>query len=83
MPIILQTVTSDSMDHLDPTKKDDYRDLPRHGPNEYPLHIRESELYWIYIDEYFGIKRIKAWEASVFIREHNRDIIEENKNARW
>jgi hypothetical protein len=81
-PLVMRTrsVTSDSMDHLDPAISD-YRDVFWRKGND--LQVNEIELSWKILVDDFSIDRFKAWEASVYMYEHAHDIVKENKASRW
>jgi hypothetical protein len=83
-PLVMKTrsVTSDSMDHLDP-RISDYRDVRWKKSHEIPLRLNETELSWKILADDFAIDRFKAWEASVYMYEHAHDIVKENKASRW
>mmetsp|Transcript_27497 Transcript_27497/g.30856 ORF Transcript_27497/g.30856 Transcript_27497/m.30856 type:complete len:554 (-) Transcript_27497:78-1739(-) len=83
LPFILKSrsITSDSMDHMDPKRKD-YRDLPWEKKMDHPLLINETEKIWRILEDDFSINRFKAWETSIYLRDNLESIIEENKNSR-
>jgi len=83
LPFVLKSrsVTSDSMDHMDPKQKD-YRDLPWEKKMDHPLLMNETEKIWRILEDDFSINRFKAWETSIYLRENLESIIEENKNSR-
>ncbi|MGK3753876.1 MAG: hypothetical protein ACI8RD_006183 [Bacillariaceae sp.] len=83
LPFILKSrsITSDSMDHMDP-KREDYRDLPWEGKMDHPLLINETERIWRILQDDFSINRLMAWETSMYLRENLQSIIQENKNSR-
>jgi hypothetical protein len=84
IPLILKTrtITSDSMDHLDPNKED-YRDLAWETRDEHPLLVNASEPGWRLLEQEFFIDRLQAWETSVYLYEHVQEIIQENRASRW
>ena len=83
LPFILKSrsITSDSMDHMDPKRKD-YRDLPWESKADHPLLINETERIWRILEEDFSIDRLMAWQTSVYLRENLGSIIEENNHSR-
>jgi hypothetical protein len=84
VPLIVKSrsVTSDSMDHLNPLK-DDYRDHGWMDADDCPLWINETEKTWEILEKDFAIDRWKAWKASIYMYEHVLDIIKENEASRW
>lgn len=82
-PFVLKsrTITSDSMDHMNP-KLTDYRDLPWHNETEFPLWVNETEKTWLILRNEFGIDRVKAWKTSMYLREHMDAILQQNREAR-
>lgn len=85
IPLIVKSrsVTSDSMDHLNPQQANDYRDHTWHDSNHSPLWVNETENTWRVLEKEFGIDRFKAWKTSIYMHQHVLEIITENQAARW
>ncbi len=77
-----RTITSDSMDHLNVGKQNDYRDISWLNESDYPLLINDTERMWGILGSEFSIDRRKAWELSAYIFEHRHSIILQNKQSR-
>ena len=77
-----RTITSDSMDHLNVGKTNDYRDISWLNASDFPLLINDTERMWGVLGTEFAINRTKARETSAFIFEHRQSIIKQNKNSR-
>ena len=82
-PLVLKTrtVTSDSLDHLNPTIED-YRDDPK-SVDWHPLFIHESEHMWNILKHNFSISRHEAWKTSLYLLENVNEIVVENGASRW
>jgi hypothetical protein len=77
-----RTITSDSMDHMNPRKTDDYRDVAWLNKTDYPLLINETERMWNVLTKEFAIDRLNAWETSTYIFDNRRLILRQNKDSR-
>jgi hypothetical protein len=77
-----RTITSDSMDHMNPRKTDDYRDVAWLNKTDYPLLINETERMWNVLTKEFSIDRLHAWETSTYIFDNRRLILRQNKDSR-
>ncbi|VEU33315.1 unnamed protein product [Pseudo-nitzschia multistriata] len=77
-----RTITSDSMDHMNPRKSDDYRDVSWLNETAYPLLTNRVEEMWKILGRDFSIDRTSAWETSMYLYENRRLIVRENKNSR-
>merc|ERR1712224_335928 len=71
-----------SMDHLNVGRTKDYRDIAWLNASDYPLLTNDTEIFWDILKEEFSINRKKAWELSVYIYEHRKSIIHQNKESR-
>ncbi|VEU33580.1 unnamed protein product [Pseudo-nitzschia multistriata] len=77
-----RSITSDSMDHMDPRNKD-YRDLPWESKEEHPLLALDApEQMWGIVRDEFSIDQKKARETSVYLRENLASILKENRDSR-
>jgi hypothetical protein len=76
VPLVLKTrtITSDSMDHLNPNKND-YRDLEWEEVDDHPLWINETEKTWKILEQDFAVDRLQAWHTSMYLFEHVLEII--------
>ena len=77
-----RTITSDSMDHINPKKADDYRDVAWLNKTDYPLIINATERMWNTLRTEFSINRSRAWETSVYIFNNREIILKQNKDSR-
>eukprot|EP00536_Pseudo-nitzschia_multiseries_P018643 jgi/Psemu1/56589/gm1.56589_g len=83
-PYVLKSrsITSDSMDHMDPRRKD-YRDLPWENATDHPLlGLDEPEWMWGVVRDGFSIDRNSAQITSAYLRENLAAILQENKDSR-
>jgi hypothetical protein len=78
-PLVMRTrsVTSNSMDHLDPGESD-YRDVRWIKSLRIPLGFNETTLSLQILADDCSIDRFRTWEASVYMHEHAHDIVKEN-----
>lgn len=83
-PFILKSrsITSDSMENMNPRKPFDYRDVAWLNKTENPLWVNETELVWDILKDDFSVDRRQAWKVSVYLFEHRRDILRQNKDSR-
>uniref|UniRef100_A0A7S4ASY2 Uncharacterized protein n=1 Tax=Pseudo-nitzschia australis TaxID=44445 RepID=A0A7S4ASY2_9STRA len=78
-----RTITSDSMDHMNPRRADDdYRDISWLNKTDYPLLINETEHLWLDLMQNFSIDRSRAWETSVYLFRNRRRILRQNRDLR-
>ncbi|KAL3923829.1 MAG: hypothetical protein SGILL_001419 [Bacillariaceae sp.] len=76
-----RSITSDSMDHMNPKHKD-YRDNNWENKTEHVLFVNETEHTWRILQEEFSIKRLEAWNVSVYLRDNAEEIVKENQQSR-
>lgn len=77
-----RSITSDSMENMNPKKPDDYRDVAWLNKTQNPLMINETEMTWDVLRTDFSIDRLRVWEISLFLYENRQDILEENMASR-
>ena len=79
-----RTITSDSMDNLNP-QSSDYKDVEwEQDPTMIRrLWVNESERTWNILQSDFAISRYQAWMTSIYLYEHAEQILDENEAARW
>jgi len=77
-----RTITSDSMDHLNPRRVGDYRDVAWLNKTDYPLLINATEKMWNILRKEYSINRTLAWETSVYIFDNRQLILRQNKESR-
>lgn len=76
-----RSITSDSMDHMNP-KRSDYRDLSWENKTEHPLLVNETERTWKVLEDEFSIDRLQAWNTSMYLRENAEIIVQQNRESR-
>jgi hypothetical protein len=76
-----RSITSDSMDHMNP-RQNDYRDNSWENKTEHVLLVNETERTWRTLRDEFSIDRLEAWKVSVYLRENAREILKENRDSR-
>jgi hypothetical protein len=83
-PFILKSrsITSDSMDHMNPKEADDYRDVPWLNKTDHPLLINETENTWDILINDFSIDRRAAWTTSLYLYNNRVKILMQNKQSR-
>jgi Putative rhamnosyl transferase len=82
-PFILKSrsIGSDSMDNMNPRDRS-YRDVAWLNDTDSPLLVNETELAWEMLVQDFSICRRDAWTTSLYLYEHRKQILRENKASR-